>query len=95
MLFEAGLDKRRHPELEAAERPIADTFLGCVRAIADDGAAAQDLATAVEAIAHGHAMLLLDGGFGHGEEAVELAAERAARATLALVAGRHLLTGDG
>jgi hypothetical protein len=36
-------------------------------------------------------MLLLDGSFGEGAKAVELAAERAARATLALVEGRHLL----
>jgi hypothetical protein len=41
----------------------------------------------VEATAHGHAMLLLDGRFGEGEQAVELAAERAAEATLALVRG--------
>jgi AcrR family transcriptional regulator len=57
------------------------------------GVPSEDLATAVEATAHGHAMLLLDGDFGAGPEAVELAAERAGRATLALVAGRHLLAG--
>ena len=47
---------------------------------------------AVEAAAHGHAMLLLDGDFGDGDAAVEGAAERAAAATLALIEGRHLLS---
>ena len=93
MLFEAGLDKSRHPELEEAERPIDDAFSSSVRALPDcDEAAAEDVATAIEATAHGHAMLLLDGSFGEGNEAVELAAEGAARATLALVESRHLLS---
>jgi len=92
MLFEAGLDKSRHPELEAAERPIEDTFSSCVRALPDPSeTASEELATAIEATAHGYAMLLLDGGFGQGNEAVELAAERAARASLALVESRPLL----
>jgi AcrR family transcriptional regulator len=92
VLHEAGLDKARHPEIEAAERPLTDAFLTCVRALSDGGdAAAQDLATAIEATAHGHAMLLLDDGSRQQIEAVELAAERTARATMALVASRHLL----
>jgi AcrR family transcriptional regulator len=88
VLFEAGIDKGRHPEVAAAERPIDDAFLDCVRAVSDD---AEALASAVEAAAHGHAMLLLNGRFGQGPDAVELAAERAAGATLALVESRHLL----
>jgi AcrR family transcriptional regulator len=88
VLFEAGIDKARHPEVAAAERPIDDAFLDCVRALSDDP---EELASAVEAAAHGHAMLLLDGRFGRGRKAVELAAERAAQATLALIEGRRLL----
>lgn len=96
VLFEAGLDKSRHPELAAAERPINDTFLSCVRELPDCGeGASEDVATAIEAAAHGHAMLLLDGSFGEGAKAVELAAERAARATLALVESRQLLSRRG
>ena len=53
-----------------------------------------DLAAAVEAAAYGHAMLLLEGDYGKGDEAVELAADRAARSTLALVESRHLLRGQ-
>jgi len=92
VLNEAGLDKARHPEIEAAERPVTDAFLACVRALAGgDEALSEDLATAVEATAHGHAVLLLDSGSSPGTEAVERAADRAARATLALVESRHLL----
>ena len=93
MLFEAGLDKSRHPALAAAERPIDDAFSSSVRALPDCGERESEyVATAIEAAAHGHAMLLLDGSFGEGPEAVEVAAERAARATLALVEGRRLLS---
>jgi len=92
VLNEAGLDKARHPEIEAAERPVTDAFLACVRALSGgDEALSEDLATAVEATAHGHAVLLLDSGSGQAPEAVERAAGQAARATLALVEGRHLL----
>ncbi|MGE5290909.1 MAG: hypothetical protein ACM3ML_27685 [Micromonosporaceae bacterium] len=65
-----------------------------MRAAHDEQAAVSRLRSAaqiaVEAAAHGHAMLLLDGDFGDGDDAVELAAERAARATLALAERRHL-----
>jgi AcrR family transcriptional regulator len=92
VLFEAGLDKGRHPEIEAAKRPIDDTFTSCVRALANESkAASQELAIAVEATAHGHAVLLLDGDFGDGEDAVAFAAERAGRATFALIESRDLL----
>jgi AcrR family transcriptional regulator len=92
VLYEAGLDKAGHPEIEAAEQPLTDAFMACVRAISDVGeASSEDLASALEATALGHVMLLLDGGSGQGREAVELAAERAARATVALIDSRHLL----
>lgn len=91
-LFEARLDKKRHPEVEAAERPIEDAFLESVRALADGGSdsAAEALAAAIEATAHGHAVLLLDGRFGRGRRAVDRAADSAAHVTLA-IAGRCVL----
>ena len=93
VLFVAGIDKRDHPEVEAAEEPLNATLLGCVRAVAgEDPSSADDLATAAEAAAHGHAMLLIDGDFGDGDAAVEHAAERAAAATLALIEGRRMLS---
>ena len=33
MLYEAGLDKARHPEIEQAEQPLTDAFMTCVRAL--------------------------------------------------------------
>jgi AcrR family transcriptional regulator len=93
VLFVAGIDKRDHPEVEAAEEPLNATLLECVRAVAgDDPSSSDDLATAAEAAAHGHAMLLIDGDFGDGDAAVEHAAERAAAATLALIEGRRMLS---
>jgi AcrR family transcriptional regulator len=92
VLYEAGLDKARHPEIEAAEQPLSDLFLNTVRALADgDEARAEDLSTAMEATARGYAMLLLDDGPEPDDEAVELAGERTARAVLALIEGRRLL----
>jgi AcrR family transcriptional regulator len=92
VLYEAGLDKTLHPEIHAAERPLDEAFEACVRALAgDDDALAEEMATTFEATARGHAMLLLDGGPAPGPDAVELAAERAARAALALIENRRLL----
>jgi AcrR family transcriptional regulator len=91
VLYGPGLDKARYPDIEEAEKPLADAFLASVRALSGDEAQAEYLATAVEATAQGHAMFLLAGDFGEGEAAVDIAAERAARATLALIESRHLL----
>jgi AcrR family transcriptional regulator len=92
VLYEAGLDKTRHPEIEAAEQPLSDAFLETVRTLADgDEARAEDLSTAMEATARGYAMLLLDDGPDPDADAVELAAERTTRAVLALIEGRRLL----
>ena len=92
VLYETGLDKVRHPEIELAEQPLNDAFLDTVRSLADgDETRAEALATAMEATARGYAMLLLDDGPDPDPEAVELAADATARAILALVEGRRLL----
>jgi AcrR family transcriptional regulator len=92
VLFLAGIDKHKHPEVKAAEEPIGKAVRDCVTALsARRRPSSDDLATAVEATAHGHAMLLLDGDFGYGDAAVEHAADRAAAATLALIEGRRML----
>jgi len=91
VLYESGIDKTRHPEIEAA-KTLDQVFLDCVRALADgDEHLASELAEAVEAVAHGHAMMLLDSGPSQDAEAVELAAERTARAVRALIESRRLL----
>jgi AcrR family transcriptional regulator len=94
--FGTTLDKVRHPQI-AAERPIEEAFLQSVKALtpAGDKLATEALAAAVEATAHGHAMLLLDGRFGAGPRAAARAATSAARATLALIDGRDRLLPPG
>jgi AcrR family transcriptional regulator len=95
VIFVAGFDKIRHPEVKAAEKPFEDAYTDIIHTLdpesGDPADEDGDLAAAVEAAAYGHAMLLLEGDYGQGDEAVELAADRAARATLALVESRHLL----
>jgi hypothetical protein len=60
------------------------------RLVNGDERAAARLTSAIVATAHGHAMLMLDGTFGSGHHAAEAAAEQAAAATLALIAGWSL-----
>ena len=57
----------------------------------DDPQAAKALGDALEAAAHGHAMLLLDGSYGEGPDAVDRAATQAVRVTGALIQGRAAL----
>ncbi len=90
-LFSAGIDKRSYPELERAWEPV-DAFLAVVEDIcAGDTVAADALAEALEATAHGHAALLIDGEYGQGADAIQVAADKAAGATLAIIAGRTAL----
>ena len=90
-LFSAGLDKSRYPELKRAYEPV-DAFFTLVDDVCEgDQAAADAVAGALEATAHGHAALLLDGEYGEGPDAVRSAADRAAAATLALIEGREAL----
>jgi AcrR family transcriptional regulator len=91
-LYGAGLDMSRYPELQRAWEPV-DAFLGVVEEICEgDSAAAEALAAALEATAHGHAMLLLDSEPGARAAAVAAAANRAAAATLAIISGRAALS---
>jgi AcrR family transcriptional regulator len=88
----ARVDKQRHPEVEAAERPFIDLVSELARAVTEqDETAAGALVSALEALAHGYAVLLLDGDFGSGPTAVDGAGRRAEAATRALIAGRLLL----
>jgi AcrR family transcriptional regulator len=90
-LFSAGIDKSRYPELQRAWEPV-DAFVSVVQEICGgDDAAADTLADALEAAAHGHATLLLNGDYGQGPDAVGIAADKATRTTLALIAGRSAL----
>jgi AcrR family transcriptional regulator len=90
-LFISGLDKSRFPELTRAWEPVDEMLLVVEEICGGDAGAAKALADAVEATAHGHAALLRDGDYGDGPEAVRAAADMAASATLALIAGRSAL----
>jgi AcrR family transcriptional regulator len=94
-LFSSGIDKSRYPELKRAWEPV-DAFSDAVREICEgDDVAADALSAVLEATAHGHAMLLLDGEYGNGPDAVRSAANQAAAATLALIEGRRALHPPG
>jgi AcrR family transcriptional regulator len=90
-LYNSGLDKSRYPELQRACEPV-DALLAVVLEVCDgDEAAADALADAVEASAHGYATLLIDGEYGEGPGAVDAAAAKAIASARALIAGRQAL----
>jgi len=91
-LFSSGLDKSRHPDLQRAWEPV-DALLAAapLEVCGGDSAAAEALSDAIEASAHGYAMLLTDGGYGDGPEVVTATADRAIAAARALIAGRQAL----
>ena len=93
VLFGGNLDKSRFPELRQAWEPVDDLLEDSIRALCpDDEAAAVVLGDALEAVAHGHAMLLIDGSYGDAPGTVQDVAGRAANTALALIAGRAALT---
>jgi AcrR family transcriptional regulator len=90
-IFNSGLDKSRYPELQRAWEPV-DALLAVVLEVCDgDAAVADALADAVEATAHGYAMLLIDGEYGEGPDAVNAAVAKAIASAQALTVGRHAL----
>jgi AcrR family transcriptional regulator len=90
-IFSSGLDKSRYPDLQRAWEPV-DALLAVVLEVCDgDAAAADALADAVEASAHGHAMLLIHGDYGEGPDVIDDAAAKAVASARALIAGRQAL----
>jgi AcrR family transcriptional regulator len=91
-LFNSGLDKSRHPELQRACEPVDTLLTTAVLGVCDgDAVAAEVLSDAIEASAHGYAMLLNDGEYGRGADVVRATADRATAAARALIAGRRAL----
>ena len=91
-LFNAGLDKSRHPELQRAWEPVDALLTTVVLEVCDgDSVAAEALSDAIEASAHGYAMLLTDGEYGQGPDVVSATADRAIASARALIAGRAAL----
>jgi AcrR family transcriptional regulator len=92
VVYGTELDKARYPELRPAYERVEEPFGACVSELCpDDPPTAEALGDALEAAAHGHAMLLLDGSYGEGPDAVDRAAMQAARVTSALIQGRSAL----
>ena len=93
VVFGIGLDKKsRYPELRQAYEEVEGTLESCVAALCPaDPDAAEQLADAIEATAHGFAALLIDQPGAPDQAAVDRAAAQAACATLALIRGREAL----
>jgi AcrR family transcriptional regulator len=92
VVYRTDLDKNRYPELRLAYERVEGLLGSCVAELCpDDPQAAEALGDALEAAAHGHAMLLLDGSYGEAPDAIDQAAAQAARVTLALIQGRAAL----
>jgi AcrR family transcriptional regulator len=88
VVYATDLDRSRYPELAPAYELVEEPFSSCVaRLCPDDAEAAAALEDALEASARGHAALLLEGSYGAGPDAIDRAAARAARATVALIQG--------
>ena len=92
VMFGAGLDKSRYPELRAASADAYRSWLAAARALVPGGGEqeATDLAIAVVTVAHGHAALLADGQFGRADEQLEDVAQRVSRTVRTLLSNRRL-----
>lgn len=92
MVYDSGLDKHRYPELRLAYEAVDGAFLASVQEITGpDATGTSALETALEAAAHGYAMLLIDGTFGEGADAIRTGADQAAGTVLAIIEGRRAL----
>jgi AcrR family transcriptional regulator len=89
VVFGAGLDqKTRHPQLRQAYKDLEEMLEAWVTELfPDDPAAAEQLADAIEAIAHGYAGLLTAGAGALAPREVDRAARQAANSTRALING--------
>jgi AcrR family transcriptional regulator len=93
VVFGVGLDKKaQHPELRQAYEDVEGVLEVCVAELCpEDPAAAERLADAIEATAHGYAALLTDRPGPPDPADVDRAAEQAASAARALIQGRAAL----
>jgi AcrR family transcriptional regulator len=92
-IFSTGLDKSRYPRLaEAGAAALSAVSAPALQLTPGGGEErAAILVQALTSLGQGHATMLLEGYFGELPGAVDVAAERAAAATRALLRGRSLL----
>ena len=97
LVFGLGAEeKRRYPELRHAFEVVeAGLEAGVAELCVDDPAAAEALAGAIEATAHGYAALLMDGPGAPAPAGIDRAASQAAKAARALIQGRTALGAPG
>ena len=97
VVFGVGLDKKhRYPQLRQAYEHVEGMLAACVAELCPaDPDAADQLADAIEATAHGYAALLTDQPGPPGPAAIDQAAAQASKATLALIQGRAALQDGG
>jgi AcrR family transcriptional regulator len=93
VVFGVGLDKKkRHAELREAYEDVENILDACVTDLCPgDPEAAEQLAEAIEATAHGYAALLTDQPGTPDPADIDRGAEQAANATRALIHGRAAL----
>jgi AcrR family transcriptional regulator len=93
VVFGAGLDKGRYPELRRASSGAYGSWLAAARALVPGGdeQRATELAIAVVTVAHGHAALLADGQFGPADQQLEVVARRAGDIVRTLLTTRSLV----
>jgi AcrR family transcriptional regulator len=93
VVFGVGLDKKKsHPDLRQAYEDVEGTLEACVAELCPgDPDAAERLADAIEATAHGYAALLTDQPGTPDPADVDRTAEQVANATRALIQGRAAL----
>lgn len=88
VVFSAGLDKAAHDDVSTAGARVLAVLLPETAALTADADSAWELLLTVAALAHGHAVFLLERAFGPVDDALAPTLERVEAAVRALLAGR-------
>ena len=88
VVFGAGLDKAEHLDVAQGSARVLDLLLPETARVAGDDEEARELLLTVAALAHGHAVFLLERAFGPVEQALPQTLARVEAAVRALLAGR-------
>ncbi len=86
VMFGAGLDKSAHPDLAAAGAQVLAGLMPACEALEPDSP--DELLVAVAALAHGHAVFLLEGALGRTDDVLPAVRQRLATYVAALLDAR-------
>ena len=92
VMFGAGLDKTAHPELAAAGALVLAELRPACEAL--DPGSPDELLVAVAALAHGHAVFLLEGALGRPEDALPAVRRRVRQYVKRLLGERQAAQGE-